>query len=964
MKKKKKIIWILLLTFCFNFLSPVGIDAWAAPSSILEGLKIEGAVINPDISSKGPEKEISFVNPDFGPGGIKPINSISIFTEGNRPWVSDGSIKTNVAVVVDKNMIVTKVINKSPAPGSKPSFTESTDVEVPVGGFVLLASDDSYVNAGYKKFLAENFKEGDKVKLKKYEKDITISEILELTGQNGPKEAKLALDYTQMYTTSDKNATVKGKLTNLNEESIYEVSVRKISPEGQAIGEDIIFDINEDGTFSKEILLESGVNYLDVTFVENGTIKEEKTQTMIIFKKDSVKLDKDKEVVMWVDQFANAKNLNTVDKIEKMIKSAKKAGVTALSVDVKGPEGYVSYKKNELSFSPYLTETTNANKKVEMDIDLLEEIIRIAHASDIKVYASFNFFTEGNIKTNDSAIIKSHPEWEEVLQATEDKGELKKVSESKKDSTLIYVNAANKEVQEFQLKRVEEVLKNYSVDGVVMDRARYDNLYSDFSNTSRDLFANYLASKGKKLENWPQDAFKIDVNGQMIKGQHYYEWLTFRSNVIKEFTEDLRYLVNKYDEKTSKDITLAAYVGAWYESYYECGVNWADDSFVYNDRLGLPEAGLYTKEYAQTSYLNDLDFLMIGTYYKSDREIEKYATQGNILTNGEVDLIASIDLTMSVNSPEEQRKGFQAAFDNTDGGMIFDLCYTNWYMLECAIKDIQYEKPNYISVVNHENNKLIAVNEINSARAEDTIVIYTDEYGDTTGTNSYGVEVVVDATGLVIDIKNKQQAIDWNWSVPENNNSVIPKGGFVISATDRSGQRALRQLLANGFNIGDKVTAAMITDFVDYKGIIFDTNKADLEFSVQTFGSTDSVKVLVNGEEADMVTKSLTKYSSKVNLENGENKFNVEVVVDDVKTLEKEIVLIADINENEENEGGEDIEDGEISGTPETPEVDKDNNVDIPTTGDNNAILNLVLISLISLISLGIIIYIKKRKHA
>ncbi|VYT77719.1 family 10 glycosylhydrolase [Clostridium paraputrificum] len=956
MRKKKILIGGLLLTFCFNFLL-TGIKVFAAPSFTLEGLKIEGAVINPDISSKGPEKEISFINPDFGPGGIKPVNSISIFTEGNRPWVSDGSIMTNVAVILDKNLVVTKVINKAPAPGVKPPFNESTDVEVPEGGVVLLASDDSYANAGYKKFLAENFKEGDKVKLKKDDSNITISEILELTGQNGPKEARLSLDYTQMYTTSDKIAPVKGKLTNLNKESVYKINVRKIAPEGQVIGDDIIFDINEDGTFSKDISLESGVNYLDVTFVENGTIKEEKTQSMIIFRKDLIKADKDKEIVMWVDQFSNAKNLNTEYKIEKMVKSAKKAGVTALSVDVKGPEGYVSYKKNELSGTPYLTETTNPNKKVEMDIDLLEEIIRIAHLYDIKVYASFNFFTEGNIKTNDSAVIKDHPEWEEVLQAPEDKGALKKVSESEKDSTLVYVNAANKEVQEFQLKRVEEVLKNYEVDGVVMDRARYDNLYSDFSDTSRDLFANYLANEGKTLESWPHDAFKIDADGQMIKGQYYYEWLTFRSNVVKEFTEDLRSLINKYDVKTSKDIKLAAYVGAWYESYYQCGVNWADDSFVYNNRLGLPEAGLYTKDYSQTSYLNDLDFLMIGTYYKSEREIEKYATQGNILTNGEVDLIASIDLTTSVNLPEEQRKGFQAAFDNTDGGMIFDLCYTNWYMLECAIKDIQYEKPNHFSVVNHANNELITVNEVNAARSEDTIVIYTDEHGDTTGTNAYGVEVVVDSTGTVVDIKNKQQAIDWNWSSPQNNDSKIPKGGFVISATDRSGERTLRQLLANGFNIGDKVTAAMITDFVDYKGIVFDTIKANLEFSVQALGSANSLKVLVNGEEANTATKSLSKYSKQVNLENGENIFNIEVVVDGVKTLEKEIVLMADIDENLGEEGGETLEKPE---KPEKPEGGEEVNNTVPTTGDNNIILRLVLILLLSL---GVTLYSKNRKY-
>ena len=50
---------------------------------------------------------------------------------------------------------------------------------------------------------------------------------------------------------------------------------------------------------------------------------------------------------------------------------------------------------------------------------------------------------------------------------------------------------------------LEEVLKNYDIDGIVLDRCRYDNLYADFSHVTRNAFEEYLEKEGKVLENFP-----------------------------------------------------------------------------------------------------------------------------------------------------------------------------------------------------------------------------------------------------------------------------------------------------------------------------------------------------------------------------------------------------------------------------------------------------------------------------
>ncbi len=48
---------------------------------------------------------------------------------------------------------------------------------------------------------------------------------------------------------------------------------------------------------------------------------------------------------MWVEQFPNAKVLTNREAVATMVNNVKKAGFTSIGLDVKGPEGYVSYRK-------------------------------------------------------------------------------------------------------------------------------------------------------------------------------------------------------------------------------------------------------------------------------------------------------------------------------------------------------------------------------------------------------------------------------------------------------------------------------------------------------------------------------------------------------------------------------------------------------------------------------------------
>jgi uncharacterized lipoprotein YddW (UPF0748 family) len=54
------------------------------------------------------------------------------------------------------------------------------------------------------------------------------------------------------------------------------------------------------------------------------------------------------------------------------------------------------------------------------------------------------------------------------------------------------LNPANPEVQEYELAILREFAEKYpDVDGIVFDRVRFDNITSDFSPLSKELFEAY-----------------------------------------------------------------------------------------------------------------------------------------------------------------------------------------------------------------------------------------------------------------------------------------------------------------------------------------------------------------------------------------------------------------------------------------------------------------------------------------
>jgi len=530
------------------------------------------------------------------------------------------------------------------------------------------------------------FHNGDVIKFYYDRLRVSEDELRELGDDTKEAKPLMILNHPEMITMNKKQMELSGVIYTGSASEIHQVQVVQFgqSKKQKRSAVSVRYERSAgQGEFSTQIDLDEGVNYIDV-IAWNTEEKSVCQKSLIVFYKEK---QYKKQSILWVEQYVTAHLLNTTEKITKLLITAKNAGITAVSVDVKGCEGYASYKKAVDTKVPYLTASINPNKQITMEIDFLEEIVKEAHKLGLKVYASLNFFVEGNLKSKDFAIglPYQHPEWAEVLQVPEDEGVLKSVLNTKRDCLLCYVNPANDEVSEFELLRVKEVIENYDVDGIVMDRTRYDNQYADFGNVTKVKFEKYLHRNGKELNDWPEDVYSVDSDGRMIFGSLYLEWLTFRAEMIRSFAEKLRHLIEKHNVEYKKQVCLAAYAGSWYELYYQNGVNWGSTNFCYNKRLKFPLEELYTQAYQNTSYLEFIDFLMIGCYYTSKDMIEKYLTIGNIVTNGEVPIIGSISLP-HLTSKETQRVGYQTCFTKSDGCMIFDLCYVDWEKLVYAMR--------------------------------------------------------------------------------------------------------------------------------------------------------------------------------------------------------------------------------------------------------------------------------------
>lgn len=144
--------------------------------------------------------------------------------------------------------------------------------------------------------------------------------------------------------------------------------------------------------------------------------------------------------------------------------------------------------------------------------DPLQELIDLAHANNIKVFAWFEFGFASSYNENGGLLIKLKPEWASL---TSDGSICTK-------NNFDWMNALDPEVQDFMSSLVLEVVKNYDVDGIQGDDRLPAMPSSGGYNPS--TIAQYKAEHGGLA---PPENYKD------------FEWVNWRSEILNTYLKNL-----------------------------------------------------------------------------------------------------------------------------------------------------------------------------------------------------------------------------------------------------------------------------------------------------------------------------------------------------------------------------------------------------------------------------------------
>jgi hypothetical protein len=432
---------------------------------------------------------------------------------------------------------------------------------------------------------------------------------------------------------------------------------------------------------------------------------------------------------LWVDATANLAWTIDPVKVKEFVANARVAGFNELVVDVKPING-------KILFAGSAAERFKNFRDVRLpeNYDVLEVFSKEARANGLRICAALNVFSEGHsyfpgeglafdrsdwhtkvavpryrllfgdyttmpFETDPKAkpregwaqvsaegeavpntqVKVTNPSGKEIIGIRADT-ELVPQLEAYPTMVAVFVDPLAPGVQERMFDIMRRVAK-YDIDGIVFDRLRYSAIDSGMGPEMRVAFETKHGAVG----SWPESVFyAAPTPGLLRRGARFAEWMQFRAEVMQEFLRDAKREIASVNPK----LTVASYVGAGWETYYEVGVDYATDDPV----APYSWAG---EEYGLAGYAGYCDYLMTGCFYKVAKEIDPGVAQGRerFTVEGGAKLTAELAGESTYVLPslygldwEKNEAGLRDAIAACrkygDGMMFFDAIYVirnNWW---------------------------------------------------------------------------------------------------------------------------------------------------------------------------------------------------------------------------------------------------------------------------------------------
>lgn len=320
----------------------------------------------------------------------------------------------------------------------------------------------------------------------------------------------------------------------------------------------------------------------------------------------------EKNNIMWLDLSGMWTRFTCPDSVDYYMDRIVDCGFNTVIIDVKNTGSAVGFKSD---IAPRLIDWKGV--KIDPSYDYLDVVLRSAHNHGLTAYAAFNIFCESyphfkrGVLTGDTLRWRSqnYVAGKGIIPAPENEG-----------PGTAFCNPALPEVQEYEQSVLLECASRYPIDGVMVDRCRYDNITSDFSPESRRMFEEYA---GVKLDRFPEDIYEWveqpDGSYTRAEGPYFKKWLEWRASVIYNFFKDTRDKL----KALNPDLKFGAYTGAWYPSYYEVGVNWAGPEYDPSQHFAWA-----TPKYRDYALAPLLDLYTNGNYYKNISLDDYYSSNG------------------------------------------------------------------------------------------------------------------------------------------------------------------------------------------------------------------------------------------------------------------------------------------------------------------------------------------------
>lgn len=400
---------------------------------------------------------------------------------------------------------------------------------------------------------------------------------------------------------------------------------------------------------------------------------------------------------VWIDAGANFLEFaNSKQNIERDLQKAKDCGFTDIVVDVRPTTGEVLFKSDKCArLTAIGAWVTGGYKLVKRTAtwDYLGAFIEIGHSLGLRVHAAFNTMTGGRSYPyglgNAGVLFSSSRDWATVKNTS--KG-LVNVMDDTSVSTKFF-NPANPEVQEYLLGLIGDLAAYSDLDGIFLDRGRYDDFTSDFSDISRAQFEKYI---GRSISSWPGDVLPSGTTSISSATELQKQWIEYRASVVREFMAKARAKVKAINPK----IKFGVYVGAWYSTYYQSGVNWASPEYK-------PTNFWASSTYSKTGYADLMDQMLLGAYASpgkvegsSEWTIEGFCSQGMSKIKGACPMVAcgpdvgnwdSSDAFTEAQENAAITASVAACLKSANGYFLFDMCHlrsgNKWQYVKAGLGD-------------------------------------------------------------------------------------------------------------------------------------------------------------------------------------------------------------------------------------------------------------------------------------